>query len=112
MSTMDIIYLIYAFIGVLCIRPVAGHIAWSISNNYSQKKPDSADWACGAFFGAVIGVLWPLALTGVLSMVVVNKISPAIGAEKQAHLKAEIEARKKRDDELGLEPYEYGKVTS
>lgn len=41
---------------VLPIRPLAGHVAWTVSNNLNQVEPDNEDWDQGWIFS----VLWPV----------------------------------------------------
>lgn len=104
--------IIYAVIGLATIRPAAGHFAWKKFYRDKQKyyclydgqtEPD--DWF-DAYAGAILmAFIWPTYLITTLAS------KYPIGAEKQAQLEAEIKARDKRDKELGLEPYEYGRIT-
>jgi hypothetical protein len=52
---MTILCILYAVSVLLLARPVAGHIAWSISDHFNQKRPDGLDWTTGALFG----IFWP-----------------------------------------------------
>jgi hypothetical protein len=114
-SILAIFSIIYILIGMAIIRPVAGHLAWSwhyaqithYSILYRGKiKPSSDQWTGATVLAVLAGAVWPMILFAGLS----GKILPSIGAEKQAQLEAEIKARKERDKDLGLEPYEYGRI--
>lgn len=110
-----IIAVIYVIIAMALVRPMAGHFAWHFLSvqkseyHYSYKdkiKPDTDQWVRGIFTALILASIWPTVILWRLS----GSFLPTIGSEKQAQLEAEIEARKKRDKELGLEEYDYGRV--
>jgi hypothetical protein len=70
-------------------------------------EPKPSDWISGGITAAFLCAFWPL----IIAWHIAGKRLPKIGLEKQNELQKEIEARKQRDKELGLEPYEYGRIT-
>lgn len=108
------IAIIYVLIGLATIRPVAGHFAWKRLLHDKRRYPtldgnktEPDDWFEAYFAAFWLAWVWPIYIINAVT----TKLLPAVGAEKQARLEAEIKARKARDKELGLEPYEYGRIT-
>ena len=116
MPIWAIISILYVLVGMLSFRPVAGHFAYKKMNRdheryptlYPRKKTEPTEWSDAYFAAFWLAWVWPVFIINAISA----KFIPAVGAEKQHRLEAEIEARKARDKELGLEPYEYGKIGS
>lgn len=121
MSIWAIISILYGLVGVGIYRPLAGHFAYksgykelarTCEDRYlypnAHKDGPRPNWGDGYFYAFWASWIWPLLIV----FTVMPKVAPAIGAEKQAQLEAEIKDRKKRDKDLGLPPYEYGKITS
>ncbi len=93
---------VYVLVGLLSIRPVAGHLAWGFARRNHESfprirsgKPNGEQW-----FGAVLvalgfAVVWPLGLFIVRSPI-------RIGEEKQAELRAREARLREAEKELGL----------
>lgn len=112
---MTLTILVYILIGLVTIRPVAGHLAWSMHRNskirypYLHGKdthPNGEQWTGGVLTACGLACLWP----AIILWYVTQEFIPSIGSERQAQLEAENAARDERDKELGLEPWKYGKV--
>jgi hypothetical protein len=113
---MTIIIIGYIIASLLTMRPLTGHLAW-VCYEYSKSEyeytyrgvtePKPSNWIAGGIFAVALCAFWPLIITWQIA----GRVLPKIGLEKQHELQKEIEARKERDKELGLEPWKYGRIT-
>ena len=46
MSTLAVLIVLYSFVGLLALRPLAGHFAWMMHRNSfkNRKHPDGEQW--------------------------------------------------------------------
>lgn len=86
MSALVVALLALAGVAYLAAwRMTMGHIAWSCSYTWNQKKPDASDWCVGFLGGAlwpVIAALW--AAKSIAQRAVTKEVLPVIGAERRA----------------------------
>jgi hypothetical protein len=102
---MIFISIAYIIIALISIRPLTGHIAWHISDNYNQSEPDGMDWGLGMFIGIICASIWPVLAIGIPTLLLIDKLSPAVGAERKAIKRKKAEEFEKTQKELELEPW-------
>ncbi len=97
MSLLAVIFTIYGIIGLLGVRPIAGHFAWTfVENGYRARDyPNTEQWFGATCIAVAICALWPL---GLLWLVAGSKM-PKLGMEREI----EIENNKRRIEELERE---------
>jgi hypothetical protein len=113
-----LIVAVYALLGSLMMRPLAGHIAWKAVEHKMREarfeknfptasrrpgslagrasKPSGDDWGWGWFAAAILCIVWPATL-----MIVVGSFLPKVGAERRA-----TQAQKLRDQERRIRELE------
>ena len=91
--------IVYVLVALAAIRPLAGHVAWSVKNWRGWRdEPDFDDWRFGVVVACLLAAVWPLSLLCLL----VNRYSPKIGAERAAELERREQRLREAEREVCL----------
>lgn len=100
---LSIFLFLYALVGMLSVRPVAGHFAWKFCSNYaSQSKPDGEDWFQATVIAIFIAFFWGVIALSLIASKASSALFPVIGAEKKQLEEKKIAEREQLEKELGL----------